>query len=75
MPGGGRQLWRGDVPVHPSAWCKANQGWVSVDNRTNNATVSIGDVKATHTIYRLWKDSRPGQEYFLVENRKTVCPS
>lgn len=60
----------GDVPVHPSAWCKANQGWVAVDNRTNNATVSIGDVKATHTVYRLWKDGAPGQEYFLVENRQ-----
>jgi immune inhibitor A len=60
----------GDVPVHPSAWCKANQGWAAVDNRTTNATVSIGDVKATHTIYRLWKDGAPGQEYYLVENRQ-----
>ncbi len=60
----------GDTPVHPSAWCKANQGWVSVDVRTANGTVNIADVKASHTIYRLWKDGAPGSEYFLVENRQ-----
>src|SRR3982751_1798595 len=27
----------GDNPVHPSAWCKANQGWATVDNRTTNS--------------------------------------
>ena len=56
--------------MHPSAWCKANQGWVSVDNRTANGTVSIPDVKMSHVVYRLWKDGAPGNEYFLVENRQ-----
>ena len=60
----------GDTPVHPSAWCKANQGWVSVDNRTANGVVSIHDVKDSHTVYRLWKDGGPGSEYFLAENRQ-----
>ena len=60
----------GDVPVHPSAWCKANQGWVSVDNRTSNSTVTIPDVKDSNTVLRLWKDGAPGSEYFLVENRQ-----
>jgi immune inhibitor A len=60
----------GDTPVHPSAWCKANQGWVSVDNRTTNGVVNIHDVKDSHTVYRLWKDGAPGTEYFLVENRQ-----
>ncbi len=60
----------GDAPTHPSAWCKANQGWVSVDNRTTNATISIPDVKTSNTVYRLWKDGAPGKEYFLVENRQ-----
>ena len=27
----------GDMPVHPSAWCKANQGWVTVNNRKRMA--------------------------------------
>lgn len=60
----------GDTPVHPSAWCKANQGWATVDNRTTNAPLSIADVKTSHTVYRLWKDGTPGGEYFLVENRQ-----
>jgi immune inhibitor A len=60
----------GDAPTHPSAWCKANQGWVQVDNRTTNGVVQIPDVKASHTVYRLWKDGAPGKEYFLVENRQ-----
>jgi len=60
----------GDTPTHPSAWCKANQGWVSVDNRTTNAIINIPDVKSSHTVYRLWKDGTAGSEYFLVENRQ-----
>jgi immune inhibitor A len=60
----------GDTPVHPSAWCKANQGWAAVDVRTSNAIVNIADVKTSHTVYRLWKDGAPGNEYFLVENRQ-----
>ncbi len=60
----------GNAPTHPSAWCKANQGWVQVDNRTTNAVVQMADVKAGHTVYRLWKDGAPGKEYFLVENRQ-----
>ena len=60
----------GDTPVHPSAWCKANQGWVSVDNRTTNGTVTIPDVKDSNSVLRLWKDGGPGNEYFLVENRQ-----
>ena len=60
----------GDRPVHPSAWCKANQAWVSVDNRTSNGGLSIPDVKDSLTVYRLWKGGAPGTEYFLLENRQ-----
>ena len=60
----------GNAPTHPSAWCKANQGWVQVDNRTANGNVQIPDVKASHLVYRLWKDGAAGKEYFLVENRQ-----
>lgn len=62
----------GDKPCHPSAWCKANQGWVQIDNRTVNATIQIPDVKSGHTVYRLWKDGTAGKEYFLVENRQAT---
>jgi immune inhibitor A len=56
--------------VHPSAWCKANQGWVTINNRKANATVNIADVKTSNTVYRLWNKGAAGNEYFLVENRQ-----
>jgi len=60
----------GDIPAHPSAWCKANQGWVSTVVQTANADVTIPDVKTSNKVHRLWKDGTGGQEYFLVENRQ-----
>ena len=70
LMGGGSWNNHGDTPAHPSAWCKANQGWATVDNRTGTANVSIADVKDSHTIYRMWKNGTGGNEYFLVENRQ-----
>lgn len=67
---GGSWNGNGDIPAHPSAWCKVNQGWVSTIVQTTNADVSIQDVKNSHSVYRLWKDGTGGQEYFLVENRQ-----
>lgn len=60
----------GDKPVHPCAWCKANQGWVTVDNRKSNGSVDVADVKTSKTVYRLWKNGATGSEYFLLENRQ-----
>jgi immune inhibitor A len=60
----------GDRPVHPSAWCKATQGWINVVSQTSNADVTISDVKTGRTAYRLWKDGGGGNEYFLAENRQ-----
>lgn len=60
----------GNTPVHPSAWCKANQGWASVVNITSNGVKNIADVKDSGVVYRLWKDGAAGSEYFLVENRQ-----
>jgi len=59
----------GDRPTHPSAWCKANQGWANVILQTANGYVTIGEVKTSGNVYRLWKDGAAGNEYFLVENR------
>jgi immune inhibitor A len=67
---GGSWNGGGDIPAHPSAWCKANQGWASVTNVTASGTLSIPDVKASHNVHRLWKDGAGGSEYFLVENRQ-----
>ncbi len=70
LMGGGSWNANGDIPAHPSAWCKADQGWVSVVNRTTNGTVTVKDVKSDPKVYRLWKDGAAGKEYFLLENRQ-----
>ena len=67
---GGSWNGGGDIPAHASAWCKAQQEWVTVQNVTTNGLLTIADVKDSHTVYRLWKDGAAGQEYFLVENRQ-----
>ena len=60
----------GDIPSHPSAWCKTMQGWVNVVTQRTSEKVSIDEVKVSQTVYRLWKDGGVGPEYFLVENRQ-----
>src|SRR5215831_17531934 len=67
---GGSWNGGGDVPAHPSAWCKVQQGWATVTNVTTGGVTSIADVKATHNVHRLWKDGAGGSEYFLLENRQ-----
>ena len=72
LMGGGSWNGSGDIPAHPSAWCKVNQGWVSVVNRTTNGVVTIKDVKSDRKVYRLWKNGAAGREYFLLENRQRI---
>jgi immune inhibitor A len=67
---GGSWNGGGDVPAHPSAWCKAQQGWASVTNITTGGPISIPDVKTSRNVHRLWKDGTGGSEYFLLENRQ-----
>jgi immune inhibitor A len=67
---GGSWNGSGETPAHPSAWCKSEQGWVTVINQKTNANVVIPDVKDAHTVYRLWQQGAAGKEYFLVENRQ-----
>ncbi|GAA3015072.1 hypothetical protein GCM10020229_27820 [Kitasatospora albolonga] len=70
LMGGGSWGGGGDVPTHPSAWCKVNQGWASATVVTSGGPVTFEDVKSSHTVHRLWKDGAGGNEYFLVENRQ-----
>jgi immune inhibitor A len=67
---GGSWNGGGDIPAHPSAWCKVNQGWVTVNNITGSSTLSIQDVKTSRNVHRLWKNGAGGNEYFLMENRQ-----
>jgi immune inhibitor A len=61
----------GDLPSHPSAWCKADQGWVNVIVQRSNGPTSVVDVHKSRTIIRLWMDGdATSSEYFLVENRQ-----
>ncbi|MBA8792418.1 immune inhibitor A [Friedmanniella endophytica] len=67
---GGSWNGGGDVPAHPSAWCKANQGWASVTNVTTNGTITVPAIETGHTMFRLWQNGASGSEYFLLENRQ-----
>jgi immune inhibitor A len=67
---GGSWNGGGDTPAHPSGWCKAQQGWVEVENVTSDETLTLQDVKTSRRVHRLWTDGGDGQEYFLLENRQ-----
>ena len=67
---GGSWNGDGDIPAHPSAWCKANQAWVEVTNLAENRTITIPDVQSSNSVYRVWTDGDSGPEYFLLENRQ-----
>jgi immune inhibitor A len=70
LMGGGSWNGGGDVPAHPSAWCKVNQGWATVTNVTSNGTINIPDVKTSRNVHRVWQNGASGPEYFLLENRQ-----
>lgn len=70
LMGGGSWNGGGDIPAHPSAWCKVNQGWVAVNNHEEDDTITIADVKTSRTVHRLWKNGAASTEYFLMENRQ-----
>lgn len=70
LMGGGSWLGGGEVPAHPSAWCKLQQGWVSAASPEHAINLQLEDVKTSHKVFRLWRDASPGQEYYLVENRQ-----
>lgn len=70
LMGAGSWNGNGDIPAHPSAWCKVQQGWATVTNVTADGTISIPDVKSGGNVFRLWKGGANGPEYFMVENRQ-----
>jgi immune inhibitor A len=67
---GGSWNGGGDVPAHPSAWCKINQGWASVTTMSTDGVLTLPDVKTSKNVARLWKDGTEQSEYFLIENRQ-----
>jgi hypothetical protein len=69
----GRLSYYGDCPVHPDAWSKIQQGWVTP---TLVAGTRAGEVMApvarAAAIYQLLPGTVTSGEYFLVENRQKV---
>jgi immune inhibitor A len=60
----------GSKPVHPSAWCKASQGWVDIDTVTFDRILDIQEVKTSYMVHRLWRQGQANtDEYYLAENR------
>lgn len=71
LMGGGSWNDKGNTPAHPCAWCKMQQGWAMVINQVKNEDkVKIEPIQKSKTVYRLWKEGLPGNEYFLLENRE-----
>jgi immune inhibitor A len=71
LMGSGSWNNNGLTPAHPSSWCKCQQGWVTTKApKANKKDVSIGDVKESNIVYRLWENGKDTREYFLIENRQ-----
>jgi immune inhibitor A len=72
----GASLLRGTEvhsPVHMSAWCKEQLGWVSPIVVTGNLwDIVIPPVETNPVVYKVWRDGAPGDEYFLLENRQNL---
>ena len=59
MAGGSWNGYLGDIPAHPSAWCKADQGWVTVVKRDRPAkTINHPGHHGQQESHRLWKGRR-----------------
>ena len=61
----------GNSPAHPDAWCKIELGFVSpIVPSLNLSGASIYQVELNQSIYKVWTNGSPGNEYFLLENRQ-----
>jgi len=61
------------TPVHMSAWCKKELGWVSPINITTALdSLSVLNVEESPIVYRMWRNGTMGLEYFLIENRQKI---
>ncbi len=61
----------GGLPAAPCAWSRLQMGFNLATNVTSNVTSqTIGDVKDTRDVFRLWSGGAIEDEYFLVENRQ-----
>jgi immune inhibitor A len=64
-------FYMGGSPAHPDAWSRIFLGFVSptVPN-FDQTNVIFTQVEMNPSIYKLWTNGSPTNEYFLVENRQ-----
>jgi len=61
----------GSSPAHPDAWSRIFLGFVTPTVPTYDQTgVSFPQVETNASIYKIWTNGSPANEYFLVENRQ-----
>jgi immune inhibitor A len=64
-------FYLGSSPAHPDAWSRIFLGFVTPSVPTYDQTnVSFPRVETSATIFKLWTNGSPSNEYFLVENRQ-----
>ncbi|MBD3169671.1 MAG: M6 family metalloprotease domain-containing protein [candidate division Zixibacteria bacterium] len=68
--------WNGDKgssPAHPDAWSRIKLGFcraLNIDEEIKNCGITA--VESEPEIYRLWKNGKFENSYFLVENRQRI---
>ncbi len=65
------EIYQGQSPVHPDAWCKYTSGWVNpVVNSTGSvAFPAVGGIGATSANAVQMQTTSDPNQYFLFENR------
>lgn len=62
-----------ETPVHMSAWCKKQLGWLTpIDVGSYNPNLVIPNSEQNPVVYRMWRMGPIGVEYFLLENRQKI---
>lgn len=62
-----------ETPVHMSAWCKKELGWLTPINITSALdSLVVPDAETNPIVYRMWRDAGLGNQYFLIENRQKI---
>lgn len=62
-----------ETPVHMSAWCKKQLGWLTpIDIGSFTPDLTIVNAEQNPVVYRMWRMGPVGVEYFLIENRQKI---
>ncbi|MBW8001924.1 MAG: M6 family metalloprotease domain-containing protein [Planctomycetes bacterium] len=71
MAGGSWNGSYGTSPAHPSAWCKADMGWLTPTVISADNYYTLPAVENDPNVYKL-QGPFPANEYFLIENRQGI---